>query len=826
MPKIVLAAFVLLVCMLQPLYGADAPEMKESSPLPGVAEVVPRLALLTDAALQAREELRTLAESAPLRERLDASGQRLARFEDRMPDLSGHLGWGYDRLLDLRSRLAEEKNSLGDLLDELSERISRVESTGRAWNARKLFWKSWQEELREEPLRAPQREFSQALSAIGEVLRDVAATSLPLVQLQLGAATLQGRVTTLLNRIEGTISGQTFKKVSYPFASREYLEQFDARLWSRVKSGIEEIQGISAEFLRSEGWVLALQVLLAFAIALFIIHHRPKVVETEEWQFLLRHPWAAGIFAACSALGLLYVAPPDLWSILLWLAAAPSSAILICALLKNPRKRFMVWLLAVLFVVSLVLRVIALPLPLYRLYLAMLAGGLAPLFLALASSNRRAHGGKLDGFTIALRIGAAVLLVSCVAQIAGYSLLSFRLIESSLKTVFLGLFAAMAVKLGQGGIVFLFDQGIFRRRRFFRRFGNELTTRLKDLFLVVVGFCAGLYLLEVWYIYDSMAEAWSALLELGFTVADVPFTVSKVLVIVLVLYASIVASWIIRSVLEAEVFPRRRFDRGVRDSIKKLLHYSLVFFGFLFAMSLAGVELKNFAVLAGAFGIGIGFGLQNIVNNFVSGLILLFERPVKVGDMVVVDGLWGTVRKIGLRSTVVTTLDESEIIVPNSQLVSEKVTNWSLSSPLCRVTLPVGVAYGSDVPLVLKILTESGENHASVLKDPPPSPLFHGFGDSSLDFELRVWISDVRDRLRVRSELCQEIDRRFREAGVEIPFPQRDLHLRSVAGKILHELEDRPRKRGADTDTSPPAAAEKRQKKRPDSRKEPGRPTQ
>lgn len=153
-----------------------------------------------------------------------------------------------------------------------------------------------------------------------------------------------------------------------------------------------------------------------------------------------------------------------------------------------------------------------------------------------------------------------------------------------------------------------------------------------------------------------------------------------------------------------------------------------------------------------------------------------------MGDIVIIDDAWGTVLRIGLRSTVVTTLEESEIIVPNSLLMSEMVTNWSLTSPLCRVSVPVGVAYGSDVPLVLKILVEAGEENPSVLSDPAPSPLFKGFGDSSLDFELRVWISNVRDRLRVRSEICQFIDRRFREEGVEISFPQRDLHLRSVSG--------------------------------------------
>jgi small-conductance mechanosensitive channel len=402
----------------------------------------------------------------------------------------------------------------------------------------------------------------------------------------------------------------------------------------------------------------------------------------------------------------------------------------------------------------------------------------------LAAKNQRKREGQLTGFAVALRFGAVILLVSFLAQFGGYSTISFRLIDSSLKTVFLGLFAAMTVKLGQGGIEFLFEQEFFRRERFFRRFGGELTARLKTVFIALVAVYAGLYLLEIWNIYDNVTEAWSSLLEYGFTIEEVRITVQRILVIGLVLYASIFASWVIRSLLEAEVFPRRRFDRGIRDAIKKLLHYALVFVGFLFAMSLAGVELKNFAVLAGAFGIGIGFGLQNIVNNFVSGIILLFERPIKVGDIIIINNAWGTVLRIGLRSTVVTTLDESEIIVPNSLLVSEMVTNWSLTSPLCRVSVPVGVAYGSDVPLVLRILVEAGEENPNVLSDPAPSPLFKGFGDSSLDFELRVWISNVRDRLRVRSEICQFIDRRFREEGVEIPFPQRDLHLRSVSPEV------------------------------------------
>jgi small-conductance mechanosensitive channel len=176
------------------------------------------------------------------------------------------------------------------------------------------------------------------------------------------------------------------------------------------------------------------------------------------------------------------------------------------------------------------------------------------------------------------------------------------------------------------------------------------------------------------------------------------------------------------------------------------------------------------------------------VNNFVSGLILLFERPVKVGDTIQLGTDWGKIERIGLRATVVETFDMSEVIVPNSDLISAQVTNWTLRNRLSRVIVPVGIAYGSDVPLAMKLLREVAGESLSVMKQPEPQVLFLAFGASSLDFELRVWVANVDDRLTVRSELHQEIDRRFREAKVEIAFPQQDLHLRTVDGEARDAL--------------------------------------
>ena len=222
-------------------------------------------------------------------------------------------------------------------------------------------------------------------------------------------------------------------------------------------------------------------------------------------------------------------------------------------------------------------------------------------------------------------------------------------------------------------------------------------------------------------------------------------------------------------------------DHASKESMVSLTGYFTVALAFLLALSIAGVELANLALIAGALSVGIGFGLQNIVNNFISGVILLFERPIKTGDWIVVGGTEGYVKKISIRSTQIQTFDRSDVIVPNSELISTQVTNWMFRDKIGRVIVPIGVAYGSDVQRVKENLLHIAHHHQAVITKSPiiakPWVLFRAFGDSSLNFELRCYIRSVDERLSVISDMNFEIDKAFREAGIEIPFPQRDVHL-------------------------------------------------
>ena len=241
-----------------------------------------------------------------------------------------------------------------------------------------------------------------------------------------------------------------------------------------------------------------------------------------------------------------------------------------------------------------------------------------------------------------------------------------------------------------------------------------------------------------------------------------------------------------RSVLIKRIMVESGLEEGKQESIATISVYLIWAFGILAALYAVGLSATSLAVAFGALGIGLGFGLQNIFNNFVSGLILLFERPIQVGDAIELQGIWGTVKKINVRSTVVQTWDNASLIIPNSDFINNQLTNWSFKDTSLRRNLNIGVAYGSDVQLVKKTLLEVAEKHPKVQSYPKPDVLFMDFGDSALIFRLRIWVT-VSTILSTETDLRFEIDRLFRERNITIPFPQRDLHIKTTPQQDKHD---------------------------------------
>ena len=379
-----------------------------------------------------------------------------------------------------------------------------------------------------------------------------------------------------------------------------------------------------------------------------------------------------------------------------------------------------------------------------------------------------------------LRVGAAMLALSVAANLIGAVSLADLWTTGILYSAYIGVLVFAAVVILDVLATVGLRSSWARATGMVAHHGDRVRGLVRR-WLRVAGVASWILATLVSFrALDAVSRGLRVAFGTRWTVGNVNVSLGDVVTFTVAIWAALLLSRLLRFVLEEDVFPRVSLPRGVSATLSMLLHYGILALGFLFALSAAGIEVSQFAIVAGALGVGIGFGLQNVVNNFVSGLILVFERPVKIGDTIEVGQLMGEVRHIGIRASTVRTFDGAEVIVPNGQLIAGEVINWTLSDRVRRIKIPVGVAYGTDPRRVLDLLVEVARGHRDVLPQPAPNALFRGFGASSLDFELRFWTGKFEAWPNVQSEVTVEVHAALTREGIEIPFPQQDLHLRSV----------------------------------------------
>ena len=314
----------------------------------------------------------------------------------------------------------------------------------------------------------------------------------------------------------------------------------------------------------------------------------------------------------------------------------------------------------------------------------------------------------------------------------------------------------------------------------FRLNGNYLKTKVVKIINFVAFVLLLSVVLNVVNLYRPILDGVIAFFGDDIKIGTVSFTLGSIVLFFFVIWLSIVISKMIRILLEEDILKRLKLAKGLPHTIAMMVRYSLIVAGFFLAVSAVGMPLDSLTVLFGAFGVGIGFGLQNIFNNLVSGLILLFERPIQIGDTIEVGALLGIVKSIGIRASNVRTFDGAEVIVPNGNLISNEVVNWTLSDQRRRIEVVAGVAYGSDPHKVKELFLKVLADHPDIIDDPAPSVLFKDLGSSSLDFRLLFWTSNYDEWIRIRSDIFFGVHDILKKEGIEIPFPQQDLHLRSV----------------------------------------------
>ncbi len=388
-------------------------------------------------------------------------------------------------------------------------------------------------------------------------------------------------------------------------------------------------------------------------------------------------------------------------------------------------------------------------------------------------------GGRIWAFV--RRTVGAVALLGVAANLSGYVYLGDKLIDGLLITgVILGALFLIRTLLREL-IEFAIGSRMAGRWLGVRPDSGGLLAFWLCVFVDFLLLCVAVYaVLPVWGVPRTDLTRWTSQVAEGFSVGGVTISFVDIITALLVFVIAVAITRLVRQTLSEKILAKTRLDMGIRNSLTSGVSYVGITIAALLAVGVMGFNFQNIAIIAGALSVGIGFGLQNIVNNFVSGLILLVERPIKIGDWVVVGENEGFVKRISVRATEIETFDRASVILPNSDLLSTAVMNWTFKDKLGRLIVMVGVAYGSDTERVRDILLACAKAHADVLSWPQPNVVFQNFGASSLDFELRAFVRDVDKRLIVSSDLRFAIDKAFREEGIEIPFSQHDIHLRDI----------------------------------------------
>ena len=378
-------------------------------------------------------------------------------------------------------------------------------------------------------------------------------------------------------------------------------------------------------------------------------------------------------------------------------------------------------------------------------------------------------------------LAVVALLVSAVANLFGNVSLAEMLTGGILDSGYVGLVLYAGVTVLSSVLRLLLARRALSRFSIVTQHAGPLLQSFTRLLSLAALAAWVIVLLNEFRVFRPIRDAVVALLTHELRFGQISLTLGGVLLFFFSVWLAFWVAKTVRVILQDEVLPKMSLPRGVGSSISSLSYYALVFAGLAVALVAAGFEMSQLTLVVGALGLGIGLGLQNVVNNFVSGLILMFERPIQPGDVVEVGGVSGKVREIGMRATTLSTFEGADVVVPNGVLLNEKLINWTLSDMDRRIDVNVGVAYGSDPRKVLELLMGVTVGTEGIATEPAPTVLFVGFGANSLDFSIRSWTNNFGDWVNIRSNLTVRVHDALRAAGIEIPFPQQDLHLRSVA---------------------------------------------
>jgi potassium efflux system protein len=771
----------------------DAPAV-DQSPSPPVAELFAE-----------RDDL----EEYLLSIELPGAGAYLAAQRESLQGLS-------DTLADVEQAVSGESldtisfEVLVDLQTELHSEMRRLEAFSRELQSRATARDGELDELAERRQRwdelmasARQREAPASVLDVAErISEDLDRTAAGLRGDRDAALEVLAQVASLQNSAARLDAELRDRRIELGMSSQYTAGAplWRAEAWQGIQSVAEIKRDLSAT-LRSvirhvaEHWLVLLALLLGIGFGshwlLTLTGQRVRDAMQNDAMSVraaevFKRPHSAAVLAAL--LGVAWLGPPapQAFDYLLWAVIPFPAAALAVTIFASPIR------LSV-YTIAIVLAVMALkpfldPMPLLSRFVLLLQalamataivvdyrrGNYARAFPGVSEKTIRRVAGLVCVLLVAIVVTEIVGFVGLANTLRAVVLggLGFAMIFTSVTYVIIGLAMAILHIRPVSGLPVVRNQ----RWTIIRTVRRSVRFLMSGLWLIATLQFAGLF--------DAIMSQVRSMLDAEVGIGAISFSVSSIAVGFAILAATWLINRFVKFVLAGQSLDGTDVSIGFAYAASKILSYIIVVAGVLFAIAAMGFDITQVTLLAGALGVGIGFGLQNIVNNFFSGLILLFEQPIKINDIAAVDNLMGKVKAMNIRSTVIETFDGAEVIVPNGDFISKTVTNWTKSNRRRRVEIDVGVAYGTESQKVLDILESVAQGHGEVTHDPPPFAIFTGFGDSSLNFRLYVWLEELSQILTTPSRIRQEILDALIEAGIEIPFPQRDIRVTMAGGEM------------------------------------------
>lgn len=705
------------------------------------------LPLLTrDLSFRAREMQQLLTRNAPL--------ETIRDFEQ---------GWS-----NIGARAAAITRDLtrgGQLLDDNLKELEKLDST---WDATTKAATEAQ---------APQAVLDRA----HEVGSEIASTKKKLLSDRAEVLGLQGKSADIGARAAASLQilSEAQQRAVTRLLYRESVPLWDIGFWSAWTGSFSKEAGQDLlnqaldifEYVQSHGWRFALHALLFLMLVSVFFAVQSRIRALSENTDSLRRAGRVFDMPLVSALLITMLvstwfyprAPRSLWTIIGVLGTAP---VLVFVRRMIDTSLYPVLYAVIGFYLSDRLRDIFSPLPGVSRLMLLVESLLAVLFYYWALRRSKLVSGVATSSQITvwrlIRISSAVLffcfIIAVGANVGGFTRLSDLLVRTALGSAYAAVVLYALMRVGEGVVQGFMSVPPLSMLGMVQRHQPLLLARINRWLRWAAGLCwIGLTLQAPGMLQPLTATvyaAWNA----SFTIGTFSLSVESVFLFLFVLWAAYTLSRISRFVLEEEVFPKLRLERGLPYAITTMLHYILLLSGLILAVGAIGVDMTKFTILASAFSVGIGFGLQNIVNNFVSGLIVLFERPIKVGDVIQIDDVTGRVQRIGIRASVVRSTNGSDVIIPNAKLISDKVTNWTLSTQLRQIVIPIITKSDANPTEFKALLLQLARNNKWVVETPVPEALFIKRGLDTFEFELRVWTGELDAWFEVRSDLTTEID--------------------------------------------------------------------